>query len=395
MKNIIIFLFLFHQGAAFSQWYKVADVTGECLEDIAFADSLYGVVVGNDVFLTTYDGGETWIQDSSKTGGFQVAKFTSENTGFVCCSPDPDGIMLYTYDKGETWLVNENFFPLLSLTLDFLNGSEAVVIYKSGILIRSIRSIENFELGGYDQIITFGTPWDVQFINSDTGFVCGELLSEFHSSVYKTVDGGETWYTNEHMYGPMFDLHFPSANVGYGIGLEKQIWKTENGGENWFILGTEFKDYPGKVYFSSENIGLISLPMVYKTIDGGETWYPTDYPSTEEYVEEFYCINDSTCYAITCSSIYKTTNGGGISTLHNLNPNFTFTLTPNPATTILQLQLSLKENNYTIQTFNLVGELIPLMFQNNQADISQLPPGIYFTEVITEQGRAVQKWVKM
>ncbi|MBK6731814.1 MAG: T9SS type A sorting domain-containing protein [Bacteroidetes bacterium] len=66
-----------------------------------------------------------------------------------------------------------------------------------------------------------------------------------------------------------------------------------------------------------------------------------------------------------------------------------------PRPTILHLQLALKENNYTIQTFNLVGELMPVNFQNNQADISHLPPGIYFTEVITEQGRAVQKWVKM
>ncbi|MBK6731717.1 MAG: T9SS type A sorting domain-containing protein [Bacteroidetes bacterium] len=93
--------------------------------------------------------------------------------------------------------------------------------------------------------------------------------------------------------------------------------------------------------------------------------------------------------------LLKTTNGGGISTLNNQNPNFNFNLNPNPATTILNLQLSLKEYNYTIQTFNLVGELMPLNFQNNQADISHLPPGIYFTEVITEEGRAVQKWVKM
>lgn len=65
-------------------------------------------------------------------------------------------------------------------------------------------------------------PYDIDFINDNIGFVCGRL-GPTASSVFKTIDGGYTWYTNENMIGPVFEMSFPSLNVGYGIGDEAKV----------------------------------------------------------------------------------------------------------------------------------------------------------------------------
>ncbi len=141
------------------------------------------------------------------------------------------------------------------------------------------------------------------------------------------------------------------------------------------------------------------ITSLVKTNDGGLNWYRTDFSLSDFDLgyQDIFCFNDDTCFILTTNTIYKSENASAPDlTINILNENLeSLHLFPNPATSILQIQLSLKENNYTIQTFNLVGELMPVNFKNNEADISHLPPGIYFTEVITEKGRAVQKWVKM
>lgn len=67
-------------------------------------------------------------------------------------------------------------------------------------------------------------------------------------------------------------------------------------------------------------------------------------------------------------------------------------LFPNPANTTIQIQHNV--NIKSIITRNNIGETVEVIFENNIASISHLPAGIYFTEVIAEEGTAVLKWVK-
>ena len=73
-----------------------------------------------------------------------------------------------------------------------------------------------------------------------------------------------------------------------------------------------------------------------------------------------------------------------------------FTIYPSPAYNQITLFVHTSNVITSITSTNYLGEKVNLIFNENLlADVSYLPPGIYFTEVITEQGRAVQKWVKM
>ncbi|MBK8487297.1 MAG: T9SS type A sorting domain-containing protein [Bacteroidetes bacterium] len=67
-------------------------------------------------------------------------------------------------------------------------------------------------------------------------------------------------------------------------------------------------------------------------------------------------------------------------------------LFPNPANTTIQLQHNV--NIKSIITRNNIGETVEVIFENNIASISHLPAGIYFTEIIAEEGTAILKWLK-
>ncbi len=71
------------------------------------------------------------------------------------------------------------------------------------------------------------------------------------------------------------------------------------------------------IQFINDTLGYASggLQGTLKTIDGGNTWslMEIDDLGTGMYknFENFHMVNDSVGYAISLSSIYKTTNGGG------------------------------------------------------------------------------------
>jgi hypothetical protein len=287
--------------------------------------------------------------------------------------------------------------------------SEAVGIYMFSSFIISIRLIENFELYGFDQYIGYGgVPWDMEFPDPDTGYLSGEILSDFDIGtygLYKTVNGGESWYTTETMTGPVFYLSFPSARVGYGVGFEHKLWKTEDYGESWHLLDFDFGEDLGFPFFSSNNVGYLGSSnaeyLIIKTTDGGISWAGTEFFEVPmSNLVKIYCINDMICFALTCKGIYKTTNGGGIGTPITSNilqvNGIQFNISPNPSSSFISLSFSNKQEITSIFTTNYLGEKIELIWDENlQADISHLPPGVYVTEIITEKNKGIAKWVKL
>ena len=82
----------------------------------------------------------------------------------------------------------------------------------------------------------------IQFVNSKTGWICGE-----NGSIFKTIDGGNTW-TNQSIVEDgknllLYGMFFVDDATGY-------------------VSGAEFKD--GKMH-----------PVAYMTHDGGNSWIKT------------------------------------------------------------------------------------------------------------------------
>ncbi|MBK8487509.1 MAG: T9SS type A sorting domain-containing protein [Bacteroidetes bacterium] len=398
----------------FSQWILQNEFEPESgtIWDIEIVNENVIYLGQENSISKSVDFGKTWFEltnvDILGTNKFYDLEFINENNGFAT-KGGGTGACLATEDGGETWeavipVVGEYSPSTNNLCIAapghiYLTAGEGYyegkVLYTKNnfITLEQVRpAVLNFE----QQVA------DIDCINADTciaihgtPYCCAE---GFEMGVYKTTNGGIDWELKRQLFQGI-DIEFTSSNVLYAFNFEYLV-KSMDQGETWDSLK---KHVPGgdfeSMKFLNDSVGYLAEWIypenkVYFTENGGETWIENTIDSMPAgKITAIDCWNVDSCFFGSSRKLYKNFSDP-VSIMENGN-TYNFTLTPNPATTILQLQLSLKENNYTIQTFNLVGELLPVNFQNNQADISHLPPGIYFTEVITKQGRAVQKWVKM
>lgn len=108
----------------------------------------------------------------------------------------------------------------------------------------------------------------------------------------------------------------------------------------------------------------------------------------------FFTVNNSIYFYGTFNSVsglYKLNT----STLATDNFNLTnkFSISPNPANNILNIQTQEKIN--TIIIIDLLGRKTNITnFENNKIDVSSLQNGVYSIEIITEKGLQTQKFIK-
>ncbi|MBI5402435.1 MAG: T9SS type A sorting domain-containing protein [Ignavibacteriae bacterium] len=122
---------------------------------------------------------------------------------------------------------------------------------------------------------------DMTFIDSVTGFAVTNGLSQTDTCfVFKTTNGGDNWFvnywTNEQYSNAFYQIFFPDSNIGYICG---------GGG----------------------------IALICKTTDRGNTWVKTNYMTTLRF-KGMSCINKDTVYVINdenlTGGIFRTTNGG-------------------------------------------------------------------------------------
>jgi hypothetical protein len=111
----------------------------------------------------------------------------------------------------------------------------------------------------------------IQFTSSQTGYVCG------NSGVFgKSIDEGYNWdvvQLNEEIY-EFRDLYFTNSLTGFLCGsdyINGVIYKTTDGGQNWFPLNTHCGNQLTAIYFTNQNTGYVagSFGSILKTTTGG------------------------------------------------------------------------------------------------------------------------------
>lgn len=128
---------------------------------------------------------------------------------------------------------------------------------------------------------------DIKFIDTSTGWVCLN-----NGMIYKTTDGGQNWFEqNTGTIKNLVKISFVNLNVGWTAAIDGFVYKTTNGGDTW-IEYNYGQAVPwitfaicDLVKFFDENVGFIfggtftgTTKRIYmlKSTDGGITWSKKD-----------------------------------------------------------------------------------------------------------------------
>ncbi|HKB87511.1 MAG TPA: YCF48-related protein [Ignavibacteriaceae bacterium] len=332
--------------------------------DIFFVNSQYGWCLDNlgKVFKTT-NGGQYWINRSLPNlilPSFQKILFVNQNDGYVFGSTN-NNIVSFTIARttngGTNWSIHSGPPTGEIFIADILNDSSTIIANNYGLLLRSTDYCDSWTFKMNSPVRRF---YSIDFLNQQYG-----MIGTDSGNVFQTSDGGINWnqinigfqtninsiqYISQnfltaagHEEYDTYTYILTSTNQGsswsnhtrnvigsltqcgiepidsltafiYGIPdwVGGSIYKTTDGGLTWYLVYNT-SDYPisdvkslnDHIIFAS---GGSSQSIILKSIDSGETWMETAF--NNEWVKGLSLIDSSAIFAFTNSVIYKSTNLG-------------------------------------------------------------------------------------
>jgi len=166
---------------------------------------VYGTVYssGTVYVFRTDDGGVNWVQISSlplpqgaedAELSFERVQFVTANDAFMLMRIASDESKMAVYisnDSGETWSLTPTLIPVGGLA-DFLSATEAVV-YNGQQFYVTRDAARTWSIIPPD--VNFGDTFaSMDFVNPNTGWVITVDPTTNHRSLYRTSDGGATWF---------------------------------------------------------------------------------------------------------------------------------------------------------------------------------------------------------
>lgn len=427
----ILTVFLLLSTNLTAQWERVSQFNlGSdtlAMNDIYFKDAGTGFTVLTNTgvifsmggrILKTENGGQSWdtLRAFQDTIPMNIT-FTSENIGYIVCSIPPMSEMgiMKTVDGGDNWvyisaIVTANVFVQ---DIYFYNDDVGIystsgyssITYDGGFNWSQINS--NPHGGAYRSYlkdsIYVGTGGALLFYSTDTSqSYISDTLEWGGSSNYIFYDDGNFYVSISGNQGYLYD--YPIYN--FGIIAQYNINTGLSGLYHFPYQRTRCIAKSGDYLYSGAQDSEGGENRFLKSEDGGYTWWSQqiiepETPSTLG-VRKIVCVNDTVCYGMDGSYLYKTTNGGGplmeLKGLHysNVKENQIgndIQIFPNPATDVVHIQSTQKIKQ--IQVLNFSGKV--LLTDNNgdtSIDVSQLSNGIYLLQLKTENGTVVRKLVK-
>ena len=150
--------------------------------------------------------------------------------------------------------------------------------------------------------------YKVQFINSQIGYVCGQIAS--NAIIYKTTNQGNLWFNIPvPLLIELEDMHVLNEDTIWFVdrfGLEGGIFRTTNGGLNWQRQAGGGTSNADRIFMFNKDFGFSSDgTFTSRTTNSGMTWQSVPGGSFTD-IKFFDTLIGYKCYG----DFKKTTDGG-------------------------------------------------------------------------------------
>ena len=183
------------------------------------------------------------------------------------------------------------------------------------------------------------------------------------------------YFSAAHTYVPTTcELNYPAQIIEPNIVSDDSAWVLvygqymAQGGERYIIIGN------------------------FNSVSTSDTVHLVNTGFTADTYQAYYYIDDVNVHCCTCDSLDHT----GINELTDIN---TLTISPNPANSEIKITTNDNLKLGEVKIYNSIGACVLLSpplrgGKEGLLDISSLPQGLYFIEVITHKGIQRKKFVK-
>lgn len=238
-------------------WYfpNVPQTPQVMLYSVAFNKSGIGIAGGSggNIFYST-DNGENWKLSSVPTNGIIYSiRFLDDSTVFAVTSLTTSGEIFYSTNYGDEWVKIYSISQGLS-SIWFNSPTTGFVVGNRGTILRISDRGQTWSL---DTSIKYqGNFSTIYFLDSSNGWITGT-----NGVVLKTTNGGVNW---EFLPSPkstdyLQRICFISLNEGWVCSLQGRLFYTTDGGNNWSIdfEGSSPYSYLFDIAFPSPNLGFV------------------------------------------------------------------------------------------------------------------------------------------
>ncbi len=419
-KGKYLFLFLITISSFNSSFAQVDGWTMQnCGKDLYLTDAYflnadsgwavgYGGLGGYGFIMSTIDGGASWIAQDSSLTQYMAIHFTDKEHGWAVGYRNSanHGAIYHTNNGGESWYLKDSCRYELN-DLFFLSQDTGYVVGGGRGQTAVLRTTDAGE--SWDSLNAWGGHMHtVFFVNDTLGWVAGE-----RGAVSKTVDGGDSWNTTHVDVGfsHISSFHAIDQDTAWMVG-DDQIFKTEDGGEEWEPLADPANGRYQACYFSNSKSGWVaysdfSISEIIHTSDGGESWQVQASLPNVDNLSSFSFINDTTGWCSGSDGIILKTSSAGVVSVRNieyapdkrqeqfgLEQNF-----PNPFDTHTIISYNLVTDGLVrLVVYNMQGEEVRILVNGKQSagtysltfDGAGLASGLYYYK-LTDRGSASVK----
>lgn len=423
---IFVVIFLCIQSNGLSQWIVLNSPISVDLKSVIFFSKDTGYVIGENYFMKTKDGGQSWSYYQPTQQKLTSMFFIDKKFGYV----GGYNVILKTKTGGTSW--NDvtpqgipGIYKIVAMHFHSFDTGFALTStnFYNSVLV-TVDGGENWYFHGYNMGSSYTLIYSLHFPVKNIGYSCAYRVhyASGKGMIFKTIDGGLTWkkltsfsFDKSEGFSPyvVFFIDSLKGFVGgskgcffYSPYCEIRLYMTTDGGQTWDSTATNPQASVMDIFFPDANIGYLvdELGYIYKSTDGGIHWNIQYYAGKPLY--SIHCVDSQTCYAVGADGlILKTTTGGAVD-IDDEQKSFYF-IYPNPFTEQTTIFIGNKNNHkiegadrLRIYLTDIYGIVLKVLHEgtltNDQLIIkgSELQSGLYLCIIESETERHVLKLIK-